>query len=367
MPLDDPAWLPFRQVKAAFLAALFDRHQQLLSTRAPAALPSSQHRAVRTEADALISSLEELDDELNDVQREIQQVRNSLFQRKAATIISLQPIAMLPPEIIRKIVVHTIQGPRTYRQIMRLSQVSKLWRDVVLDISALFTEAHWRKWPLALVELWCSRAGPRSLKLYADDRLLRRMSGAHGRPCRELLRKRAVQVGNLELSCHGVWNTDASDLLDLRMPSLQYLTLIIFDPETSPGSVSIRFENMPMLRVLRLEMATPEIPAPLTNVTHLDYVNYSHALQRDMVQIFSGLPQLQHLSLYLLVGPDIQTSTGPHNVLQSLISLELRWSLPPKYTSLPPLLPLDLSSLPNLQTIVLHDDRGYTSLFQSLV
>jgi len=370
MSLDDPVWLPLRQAKAAFLAALFDRHQSI-STDAPAALPSSQHCAVRTEVEALISSLEELDDELKDVQREIQQVRDSLFQRKAAAIMSLQPIAKLPPEIIRKIVVHVVEGPRDYRQIMHLLQVSKLWRDVVLDISALFTEAHWGKWPLALVELWCSRAGPRSLKLYADDRMLRRMSGAHGRPCRELLKKRAVQVGNFEFSCYGQWDPDASRLFDLRMPSLQCLTLIIFDRE---GSVCIRFENMPMLRILRLEMATPEIPAPLTSVTHLHYENYLHALQRDMVQIFSKLPQLQHLSLHLHLWaepPDIQAITRPHNALQSLISLEVKWSIPHNFTSrLPPLSPLNLSSLSNLQTIVLHDDcegMESTPLFQSLV
>ena len=151
MPVDDPAWLPFRQAKAAFLVALFGRHQSL-STHAPAALPSSQHRAVRTEVDALISSLEELDDELKDVQREIQQVRNSIFQRKAAAIASLQPIAMLPSEIIRKIVVHTIEGPWAYRQIMRLSQVSMLWRDVVLGISALFTQANWDRWPFGMLD-----------------------------------------------------------------------------------------------------------------------------------------------------------------------------------------------------------------------
>ena len=51
----------------------------------------------------------------------------------------LPPINMLPPELIRDIVVHTIEGPRARRQIVRLLQVLKLWRDVVLGISALFT------------------------------------------------------------------------------------------------------------------------------------------------------------------------------------------------------------------------------------
>src|ERR1700733_1012867 len=123
---------------------------------------------------------------------------------------------------------------------------------------------------------------------------------------------------------------------------------------------------MPMLRVLRLMMATPEIPAPLTNVTHLHYKNYAH---RDMVQIFSKLPQLQHLSLELLAKHDIQASTGPHDLLQSLISLEVRWFLGDP-SSFPSQWPLDLSSLPNLQTTILHGHdhgRECTSLFQSLL
>jgi len=269
---------------------------------------------------------------------------------------------MLPPEIIRKIVIHTIKGPRAYRQIIHLSHVSKLWRDAVLGISALFTEARWGRWPLTLVETWCSRAGSRLLKIRVDDALLDSMCGTYGGPYQELLRKCAVQVGNLEFS-HNAKYRDASDLFNLRMPSLQRLTT------TQPRC--IRSENMPMLRVLILKVASPEIPAPLTNVTHLHYSNHIYALQRDMVHMFSKLPQLQHLSLELIVGYDIQASTGPRDVLQSLISLEIKWRRLDDSPSLPSLSPLDLSSLPNLQTIVLHEGYGdieleSPSLFQSL-
>ena len=172
-------------------------------------------------------------------------------------------------------------------------------------------------------------------------------------------------VGSLEFDCNGVWNPDASGLFDLRMPSLQRLHFMI-----PPGPVCIRSENMPMLRVLKLTRATPEIPTPLTNITHLRYTNYMHILQRDMVQIFSKLPQLQHLTLGLLDAPHIQASTGPRSVVQSLISLEVRWIHVDYSSSLPSQWPLDLSSLPNLQTIVLHRDdpgRECTPLLQSLV
>jgi len=356
--------MPFRQAKAAFLTALLDRHQSL-STRAPAA-PCWPRRAVRAQVDEFISSLGELEDELDNVQRDIQRVRNSLSQQKAVALTSLQPIGMLLPEIIREIVPHTVEGPSAHRQIMRLSQVSKPWRDVVLGISALFTEARWGIWPFALVELWCSRAGPRLLNIRVTGAFLLRMASAPGRPYQELLKKHAVQMGILEFSCYGARDPNTSGLLDLRMPSLQ--CLIIRGFTGSPVSACIRFENMPKLRRLGLLMTTPEIPAPLTNVTSLHYGNYAHALQRDMLQIFPKLPRLRHLSLELLVESGTPTSPGPRNVLQSLISLEVRWGTSPDSTLLPSLSPLNLSSLPNLQTIVLHDDgREFTALFQSLV
>jgi len=209
--------------------------------------------------------------------------------------------------------------------------------------------------------MWCSHAGPRLLTINVSRKLLHKMASGSGRAYQELLRKHAAQVGNLTLD---LWEPPASDLLDLRMPSLQRLTIKQF--KGSP--VCIRSENMPMLRDLRLRTrATPEIPAPLTNLTHLHYTTNAHILQRDVVQIFPKLPQLQHLSLELLNknASRIQASTGPRSVVQSLISLEVRCDCSSLLSRC-----LDLWSLPNLQTIVLYgeDEREeWTPLFQSLV
>ena len=357
MPVDDSMWLPFRQAKTAFLAALFDRHQSL-STHAPAALPSPQHRPVRTEVDALISSLEELDDELKDVQREMQQVRNSLFQQKAAAITSLQPIAMLPPEIIRKIAVHTIEGPYAYRQIMFLSQVSKLWRDVVLGISALFTQANWDQWPFWLVDAWCSRAGSHLLTIRMGEDLLLRMDDVSGDPYHALLNKLAVQVGKLELSCEGM-SRPASGVLGLRMPSLQHLDI-------SHGDPVVKSEIFSMLRALKLIMSKPVIPTPLPHVTRLRYVGSFDHLREDGAHILSQLPHLQHLAFTLISG--IQRVTEQHILLPSLISLEVSWAGNANANAF--LFVLNVLSLPELQTIVLHDNYAceeYLTLFPSLV
>ena len=347
-----PVWLPFRQAKAAFLVALSDRHQSLPTH----AFPSPQRRAVRTEVDALISSLEELDDELKDIQREIHQVRNSIFQRKAAAITSLQPIAMLPHEIIREIVVHTIEGPWAYRQIMHLSQVSNLWRDVVLSISALFTRANWDRWPFELVDAWCSRAGSHLLTIQMGGNSLRRMDDVSGDPYRALLNKFAVQIGRLELLCEGM-SRAASRVLSLRMPSLHHLSI-------SRAHPVMESENFPMLRALLLILSKPVIATPL-HATRLHY--FFVDLRDDGVHILSQLPHLQHLK-FTIAGEDIQWATEQHIVLPSLISLEVTWVNRADVNGI--LFVLNLLSLPELQTIVLHNNYkrdGYITLFHSLV
>jgi len=119
---------------------------------------------------------------------------------------SLSSLLGLLGWLLPEINLHTVESAR--RQIIYLSHVSKLWRDVVPGISALFTQANWGGWPFWLVDMWRSRAGLHLLNIVAGMLLLGRMSGAPGRPYRELLEWRAVQVGNLDVYCGGVWNPD---------------------------------------------------------------------------------------------------------------------------------------------------------------
>lgn len=58
---------------------------------------------------------------------------------------SLRAVGVLPPEVIREIVSHTIVGTHARRDIFYLSHVSRLWREVVIGFSTLFTEANWDK------------------------------------------------------------------------------------------------------------------------------------------------------------------------------------------------------------------------------
>jgi len=157
MLIDNTFWSRFYQAKDALFTALptsYGPHfPHILST------PPSQRYAIQTETAKLISSLRELEHELEVIQREVKRVHESISQQRADAEMSLQPIGALPPETIREVVLHTVKGPRDHRQIMRLSHVSTLWREAVLGISTLFTEANWTVWPASLLDTWCSRAG----------------------------------------------------------------------------------------------------------------------------------------------------------------------------------------------------------------
>src|ERR1700733_2902892 len=296
-----------------------------------------------------------------------QRIRNSLSQQKTAAVMSLPPIGMVPPELIRKIVVQTIEGPRAHRQIMCLSQVSKLWRDVVFGISALFTAANWEQWPISLVDAWCSRAKAQLLMIYMG-RSLHTLADTSGGPYHALLKKVAVQIGQLAIFCNRRSSPGAIRLFELRMPSLQRLS--IWDADSVLEGIYIQSQNLPMLRVLKLRVSKAEIPTPLSSVTHFHYHNFSHILPSYRA-IFSKLPHLQHLALTLhdYPGSTVGTSSEPRVVLPLITSLEVGWMA--KTSNVDSALFLfDFFQLPKLQSIVLHEDyicKEYETLFRSLV
>jgi len=188
---------------------------------------------------------------------------------------------------------------------------------------------------------------------------LRRMHDVPGNPYRALLNKFAVQVGKLQLSCNGM-SIAASRVLGLRMPSLRHLHIWNAHPV-------VESQNFPMLQALILTFSKPAVPTPLPHVTRLHYFGPFDDLWDDGARIISQLPHLQHLT-FKLGGRRIQWDTGRHILLPSLISLEVKWLGPTDANAI--LFVLNLLSLPELQTIVLHDNyerEGYTTLFQSLV
>ena len=288
------------------------------------------------------------------IQREFKQAYEMVSQQRAAAESCLWPIGALPFDVIREIALYTVEGRHDHRQILNLSHVSKQWREAVLSISWLFTEANWDGWSPLLIDTWCSRAGPHLLKVYLPR--LHSLGGASGSSRFELLQKLSAQVGKLEVvvsSCGGeTVNRATKGLFELQMPSLQYLKVTSATSEVP----EFHLQNVPMLRVLELANLDPRIPSPLTNVTHLRCRALLRVLKHRDTDIFSGLPNLQHLALepeiYGYAGSLID-GMGHPIILSSLISLEVQWKHPQQ---LPNVLSFFGSFLlPSLRSLVLHD------------
>jgi len=134
--MDDIFWPSFFQAKDALFSALRNQHRphcaHILFN------PPGRHHAIQSKTTTLISSLLEHE-------HEVEVIHEPISQHRAAAEMSLRPIGALPSETIRHIVLHTVEGLHDRRQILRLSHVSKLWRETVLGISALFTGANWNR------------------------------------------------------------------------------------------------------------------------------------------------------------------------------------------------------------------------------
>jgi len=263
MVLDDSVWL------TSLFGALLNRSQSP-SVHVFSA-PPSQRDATRTKTNKMISSFLEVEHELKVVQQEVQRVYDSVSRERIAAEMSLCPVGALPPEVIREIVSHTIVGTHAYRDIFRLSHVSRLWRDVVIGFSALFTEANWDEWPAWLVDTWCARADPHLLKVYLEHPARGMSSDADQPSIHALLRKVSMQVSKLQVVTsprdHQTVNDAAGGVFDLHMPSLQYLNAKAVTKKAP--SFNLHAGNAPTLRVLEVTDSVLRISAPLTNVIGL--------------------------------------------------------------------------------------------------
>ena len=366
MFIDNTFWPRFYEAKDALFTVLSNPYvppfPHILSTT------PSQHYAIRTETTKLISSLLELEHELEVIQRKVGRVHEWIKQQRMVAEMSLRPIGVLPPETIREVVLHTVEGPHDHRQILHLSHVSTLWREVVLGISTLFTEANWNEWPASLVDTWCSRAGSRLLKVFLGRYLIEDPLRIHA-----LLEKLCARVGELEVT-EGSDDSDCMDhagVFEFHMPSLEYVT--IFSDSYSSSDLWIRPENMPALRVLKLTAlgTSTSTTGPLTNMSDLRCLIYSFdALEYSETNILFNVPNLVQLAL------QVNSLRGVPNVehrivLPSLTSLEVRLTRQEHIDDL--LRVLAAFSLPNLRSLALdfrvgrgHDD-DYVTLLQSLV
>jgi hypothetical protein len=367
--LVDPAiWAAFHQARDALITAL---HDALLVkrvhaiTRAGAVAPSS--------TSTLIQAISEAKRELKTARHDLSNIQSHLVRTRAVVVNWSSPFAMLPHELVRDIVSHTIQYPYQRRQILRLSHVSQRLRETVVDMSWLFTDTDWNHWQYPLVELWCRRAGSQLLTISLDDFGLRRCGRAP--EFRALLDSCSPRWGELGIRLNGftVDNQDATgivqSLLKGSAPSLQALVLTSkrFDP-----TVNFELDCGSSLRMV-LGGIWPLFSASSVSVTSLTFHTGSSRQLSRLGDVLNSCPLLRRLTLdieyYSILsadGMDIDHSTKTS--LPSLVYLGLRGVAAGHIEAIRQLFGcLDMPSLKYMAVSPCHHIEGDIDLLWTLV
>ena len=105
---------------------------------------------------------------------------------------------MLPPELMRSVISFAVGDPRQHRAILQASQVSQSFRQTVLDMSWLFTNANWGRWPTPLLDLWRQRARTQPLTVSLSPMTIHRLTAGEA-PELALLESCSRRWGSLVL------------------------------------------------------------------------------------------------------------------------------------------------------------------------
>ena len=163
-------WQALYQAKDALISAL--REAPLLYQAPPFRLRSGKDTG-SVPASAFLQCITEAVDEVESVQSKLSNLRSYLISSHTMITDRHSLPRMLPIELLQDIISLAVPYPRDdYHTTLRLSQVSKRFRDAVLDISRLFTEPKWIRWPVPLLELWCQRACNNPIEICVYDSVL---------------------------------------------------------------------------------------------------------------------------------------------------------------------------------------------------
>ena len=160
MLIEAPIWRAFHEARSALLDAFRNSHiydSHVITT------PSSSE-PFRASMIEFISDIAEAEHELRAVQDELAATQALLFRKRVKISASLSPIGALPLELIRMILSHVCDASDPVL-VMRLSHVSRMWREAIISNSSLFTCANWNLWNHKLVRLWRTRAGSKPVFL----------------------------------------------------------------------------------------------------------------------------------------------------------------------------------------------------------
>ena len=230
-------WQAFYQAKDALISAL---REAPLVYQAPPSGPRAGQDTGSVPASTFLQCITETVDEVKTVQGELSNLQSYLISSHTMITNRHSLPGMLPIELLQKIISLAVPTPGDYDYyiILRLSQVSKRFRDAVLDISGLFTKPDWNRWPIPILELWCQRARTNPMKICVHDSVLYSVGQGQARK-RALLESCSSQWGYLHIIMHhsprarnGAIATWISNLL--RCFDSTHLRFPTNDPTTAP-------------------------------------------------------------------------------------------------------------------------------------
>ena len=324
--LGDPVlWQAFYQAKDALISAL---REAPLVYQAPSG-PQAGQDTDSVPVSAFLQCITEAVCEVETVQSELSSLRSHLF-RSHATITNRHSLpGMLPIELLQKIISLAVPDPGDYdyHTILWLSQVSKRFRDAVLDISGLFTDPDWIRWPVPLLELWCQRARTSPITICVYDFVLYSVGEEARR--RALLESCSSQWGQLNIYMasprekNEIIGTGISNLLRCSAPSLH--TLVLYDDRRDDSTgTQFALDCAPTFHTLYLCGMWPLLPASHTSVTDLTCVCKTSRGWLCCQDVIRSCRSLQRLKLEF--GPDyVDMATDPNmrDTLTSVVHLAL--------------------------------------------
>lgn len=194
----------------------------------------------------------------------------SLQFTEEATANQHSPFNILPSELLREVISLAISNTNNRPEILRLSHVSRRFRDTVVDMPTMFIEADWNDWDISLVELWCWRARDQLLKIHLNATTARSL-GVGAAPKRALLESCSSRWGTMMISLSGAKDANTATglkrLLENSAPSLH--TLGLCSSETHSPWNQITLNCAPPFRVLHLDGTWIRFPASHVSVTDL--------------------------------------------------------------------------------------------------
>ena len=277
--------------------------------------------------------------ELEAIQNDLSDVRAYLVESPHLPIANSRstPLYTLPSELLSEIISLAVCETDNYRQIFRLSHVSRRLRDTVFDMSWLFTEADWDYWCVPLLEWWCRRARGRLLKIRLGGDTILSFSLSTTSPEEALLRSCSSQWGTMIIYFTGDEveildiGTGINSLLSCSAPSLHTLEVDDYNlPRPSPNRLVL--DCAPAFRVLRLGHAWIQLPASHTSMTDLSCECDNPGEWARCLTVVQSCQSLQKLTLDLsyyninAVDVDAISINNMDPILTSLVHLQLKGS-----------------------------------------